>query len=106
MRAGFTGPLGRLAPPAGPLRFLNILDLRGRRRRETAMKLSSYQNLRVPNFSGHALHQILEDAGLDCGTALTNAEIDPHALNRPGGTIPAKKGWPFSFSSLPSPEAA
>ncbi|CAM5490154.1 AraC family transcriptional regulator [Streptomyces hirsutus] len=51
------------------------------------MKLSSYQNLRVPNFSVHNLRQILEEADLDWRTALANAEIDPNALNRPGSTF-------------------
>lgn len=98
MRAGFTGPLGRLAPRAGPQRFLNILDRRvTAAARGATVKLSSYQNLRVPNFSVHALHQVLEDAGLDCGTALAHADIDPHAVNRPGGTIPAKKELAFQL---------
>ena len=59
------------------------------------MKLSSYQNLRVPNFSVHALRELLEDAGLDWQTALATAEIDPDAVNRPGGTIPARKELAF-----------
>ncbi|MEV0367914.1 AraC family transcriptional regulator [Nocardia fusca] len=61
------------------------------------MKLNSYQNLRVANFSVHALRRILEEAGLDWRTALVNAEIDPDAVNRPGGTIPAKKELAFQL---------
>ncbi|MDX0018783.1 helix-turn-helix domain-containing protein [Sinorhizobium meliloti] len=61
------------------------------------MKWSSYQNLRVPNFSVHALRTILADAGLDWRTALTNADIDPDAVDRPKGTIPAKKELAFQL---------
>ena len=61
------------------------------------MKLSSYQNLRVPNFSVHALRGLLEDANLDWRTALANAEIDPGAVDRPGGTIPARKELAFQL---------
>ena len=55
------------------------------------MKLDSYQNLRVPNFSVHALCRVLEEAGLDWRSALAKASLSPEAANRPGGTIPAKK---------------
>lgn len=61
------------------------------------MKLSSYQNLRVPNFGVHALRGVLEDADLDWRTALANAEIDPEAVDRPGGTIPARKELAFQL---------
>ncbi|WP_326753959.1 AraC family transcriptional regulator [Streptomyces hirsutus] len=61
------------------------------------MKLSSYQNLRVPNFSVHNLRQVLEEADLDWRTALANAEIDPNALTRPGSTIPARKELAFQL---------
>ena len=61
------------------------------------MKLSSYQNLRLPNFSVHGLCAVLKDADLDWQTALTNAEIDPDAIDRPGGTIPAKKELAFQL---------
>ena len=61
------------------------------------MKLSSYQNLRVPNFSVHALCALLKDAELDWQSALTNAEIDPDAVDRPGGTIPARKELAFQL---------
>ena len=61
------------------------------------MKLSSYQNLRLPNFSVHGLCAVLKDADLDWETALTNAEIDPDAIDRPGGTIPAKKELAFQL---------
>lgn len=61
------------------------------------MKLSSYQNLRVPNFSVHALRGLLEDANLDWRTALANSEIDLDAVNRPGGTIPARKELAFQL---------
>ncbi|KPI00308.1 transcriptional regulator, AraC family [Actinobacteria bacterium OK006] len=61
------------------------------------MKLSSYQNLRVPNFSVHALRGLLEAADLDWETALVNAEIDLDAVDRPGGTIPARKELAFQL---------
>ncbi|MET9014914.1 helix-turn-helix domain-containing protein [Streptomyces olivaceoviridis] len=61
------------------------------------MKLSSYQNLRVPNFSVHALCALLEEADLDWQSALANAEIDLEAVNRPGGTIPARKELAFQL---------
>ncbi|MGY1900098.1 helix-turn-helix domain-containing protein [Nocardia gipuzkoensis] len=61
------------------------------------MKFNSYQNLRVANFSVHTLCQLLADADLDWRTALANAEIDPEAVNRPGGTIPAKKELAFQL---------
>jgi AraC-like DNA-binding protein len=61
------------------------------------VKLSTYQNLRLPNFSVHALRGLLEEAGLDWRTALENAEIDPDAVNRPGGTIPARKELAFQL---------
>ncbi|WP_431115035.1 helix-turn-helix domain-containing protein [Micrococcaceae bacterium Sec5.1] len=61
------------------------------------MKGGTYQNLRVPNFSVHILRGLLEDADLDWQTALANAEIDPDAVNRPGGTIPARKELAFQL---------
>lgn len=61
------------------------------------MKLSSYQNLRVPNFGVHALRELLEDSDLDWRSALMNADIDPDAVNRPGGTIPARKELAFQL---------
>lgn len=61
------------------------------------MKLSSYQNLRVPTFSVHALRSVLEEAGLDWRTALMKADIDPKAVTRPGGTIPAEKELAFQL---------
>jgi AraC-like DNA-binding protein len=61
------------------------------------VKLSSYLHLRLPNFSVHALRGLLEEAGLDWRTALANAEIDPDAVNRPGGTIPARKELAFQL---------
>jgi AraC-like DNA-binding protein len=61
------------------------------------VKLSSYENLRVPNFSLHALCGVLDDAELDWRTALANADIAPDAVNRPGGTIPAKKELAFQL---------
>lgn len=61
------------------------------------MKLNSYQNLRVANFSVHTLRELLEEAGLDWRTALANAELDPDAVNRPGSTIPAKKELAFQL---------
>lgn len=64
------------------------------------MKLNSYQNLRVANFSVHALRRLLEDADLDWRTALANADIDPDAVNRPGGTIPARKEVAFQLEFI------
>ncbi|WP_024804147.1 AraC family transcriptional regulator [Nocardia sp. BMG51109] len=61
------------------------------------MKFNSYQNLRVANFSVHALCRLLEEANLDWRTALAEADIDPDAVNRPGGTIPAKKELAFQL---------
>lgn len=61
------------------------------------MKLSSYQNLRVPNFSVHALREVLDVAGLDWQTALAKADIDPSAVSRLEGTIPAKKELAFQL---------
>ena len=61
------------------------------------MKLNSYQNLRVANFSVHVLCRLLEEANLDWRTALAVAEIDPAAVNRPGSTIPAKKELAFQL---------
>lgn len=55
------------------------------------MRISTYQNLRVPNFSAHTLRKLLEEAGLDWRGALMKAGIDPDAVNHPGGIIPAKK---------------
>ncbi|MGM0930487.1 MAG: helix-turn-helix domain-containing protein [Actinomycetota bacterium] len=59
------------------------------------MKLNSYQNLRVPNFSVHNLRDLLRDSGLDWRAALARADIAPYAVDRPGGTIPAKKELAF-----------
>jgi AraC-like DNA-binding protein len=59
------------------------------------VKLGTYQTLRVPNFSVHILRDVLEYADLDWRTALANAEIDPDAVDRPGGTIPARKELAF-----------
>lgn len=59
------------------------------------MKLGTYQTLRLPNFSVHILRDTLRDAGLDWQAALANAEIDPDAVDRPGGTIPARKELAF-----------
>lgn len=66
------------------------------------MKLSSYEKLRTPNFHAHALRDILDDEGLDWRTALARVDIDPDALDRPGGTLPAKKDLAFQveFASL------
>lgn len=61
------------------------------------MRLSSYLNLRVPNFSLHALREVLHEAGLDWEGALERAEIDPDAAQRPGGTIPASKELAFQL---------
>ena len=61
------------------------------------MKLGTYHNLRVPNFSVHLLRELLENADLDWQTALANAELDPGAVSRPGGTIPAKKELAFQL---------
>lgn len=49
----------------------------------------------MPNFSVHILRDVLENADLDWRTALANAEIDPDAVDRPGGTIPARKELAF-----------
>lgn len=51
----------------------------------------------MPNFSVHTLRRVLEEAGLDWQTALANAELDPDAVNRPGGTIPARKELAFQL---------
>ena len=61
------------------------------------MKLNSYQNLRVANFSVHTLCRLLQEADLDWRTALANAEIDPEAVDRPGSTIPASKELAFQL---------
>src|SRR5437763_13167774 len=66
-------------------------------RRAAAVKLNSFQELRIPNFSVHVLRQLLEDADLDWRTALANADIDPEAVNRPGSTIPATKELAFQL---------
>jgi AraC-like DNA-binding protein len=62
-----------------------------------AVRLSSYLNLRVPNFFVHELRGLLDDADLDWRSALANAEIDPGAVDRPGGTIPARKELAFQL---------
>lgn len=51
----------------------------------------------MPNFSVHNLRNVLQDADLDWRTALANAEIDPAAVDRPGGTIPARKELAFQL---------
>jgi AraC-like DNA-binding protein len=51
----------------------------------------------VPNFSVHTLQRVLKEAGLDWQTALAKAELDPDAVNRPGGTIPATKEMSFQL---------
>ena len=61
------------------------------------MKGGTYQSLRVPNFSVHILNGLLKDEDLEWQTALANAEIDPDAVNRPGGTIPATKELAFQL---------
>lgn len=61
------------------------------------MKLGTYHNLRVPNFSVHALRDLLKNANLDWQAALASAELDPEAVDRPGGTIPAKKELAFQL---------
>ncbi|NRP90603.1 AraC-type DNA-binding protein [Rhizobium mongolense subsp. loessense] len=61
------------------------------------MKWSSYQNLRVPNFSVHALCAVLAEADLDWCAALANADIDPDAVDRQRGTIPAQKELAFQL---------
>jgi AraC-like DNA-binding protein len=61
------------------------------------MKLSTYKNLRVMNFSVHALRSLLEEAGLDWRGALATAGLDPNAIERPGGTIPASKELAFQL---------
>jgi AraC-like DNA-binding protein len=68
-----------------------------RSRKVAAVKLSSYLHLRVPNFSVHLLREVLEEANLDWRTALANAEIDQDAVDRPGGTIPARKELAFQL---------
>lgn len=79
--------------PASPAALGGPDSLRGGR----AVKLSTYQNLRLPNFSVHALTRVLDEAGLDWRAALASAEIDPEAANRPGGTIPARKELAFQL---------
>ncbi|MCJ1697342.1 AraC family transcriptional regulator [Rathayibacter caricis] len=61
------------------------------------MRFSSYQSVRVPNFSIHVLRDVLEEAGLDWRAALRGAEIDPDAVDRLGGTIPARKELAFQL---------
>jgi AraC-like DNA-binding protein len=61
------------------------------------VKIASIHHLRVPNFSVHALCGVLKDAGLDWRTALANAEIDPDAVDRLGGTLPATKELAFQL---------
>ena len=64
---------------------------------ETLMKLASYRHLWVPNFSVHALCEVLKGEGLDWHRALHTAEIDPAAVDRLGGTIPAAKELAFQL---------
>lgn len=61
------------------------------------MKLTSYHNLRVPNFSVHALTEVLRNADLDWRGALAKADIAIDAINRPGATIPAQKELAFQL---------
>lgn len=61
------------------------------------MKLNSYQNLRIPNFSAHILRDLLMEAGLDWRGALARADIAPDALDRLGATIPAQKELAFQL---------
>lgn len=61
------------------------------------MKLSTYENLRLPNFSVHALCEVLEDAGLDWRSALLRAELSVDAVERLGGTVPGKKELAFQL---------
>lgn len=61
------------------------------------MRLRSYQHLRLPNFSVHALCAVLQDAGLDWKAALAEADLSPAAVARPGGTIPARKELAFQL---------
>lgn len=61
------------------------------------MKLASFRNMRLPNFSVHALRVVLDEAGLDWQTALANADLDAEAVDRPGGTIPAHKELAFQL---------
>ena len=64
------------------------------------MKLASYQNLRVPNFSVHNLREVLEQEGLDWEAALRRSDIAVDAVMRPGGTIPAKKELAFQIEFM------
>lgn len=70
--------------------------------REVRVRLDSYRNLSVPNFSVHLLREILEEAGLDWRGALARADIAPTVVERAGGTIPAHKELAFQreFVSL------
>lgn len=61
------------------------------------MKLSTYENLRVSNFSVHALCRVLEEAGLDWRSALLRAELSPDAAERLGGTVPGRKELAFQM---------
>lgn len=61
------------------------------------MKLSTYQNLRVPNFSVQAMCEILKIEELDWQGALLRAQLDPNAITRPGGTIPGQKELAFQI---------
>lgn len=103
IRACFTGlPLaGQLCVAAGMAFFRGSRTSRTAvlrlREKGVTMRLSTYQNLRLPNFSVHAMRGLLEEAGLDWRTALANAEIDTDAVNRPGGTIPARKELAFQL---------
>jgi len=61
------------------------------------MKLSTYQNLRVPNFSVQAMCEVLKDEDLDWQGALLRAQLDPSAIDRYGGTIPGRKELAFQM---------
>lgn len=61
------------------------------------VKLSTYQNLWLPNFSVQAMREVLEKANLDWRSALVKAELDLEAVTRPGRSIPAKKELAFQL---------
>lgn len=61
------------------------------------VKLSTYQNLWLPNFSVRAMREVLEEASLDWRSALVKADLDLEAVTRPGRSIPAKKELAFQL---------
>jgi AraC-like DNA-binding protein len=65
--------------------------------RSEAMKLNSYQNLRVPNFSVHNLCEVLKEADLDWRGALLRSDISAESVDRLAGTIPARKELAFQL---------